>query len=135
MEKEHSMPDIFISKEKFARAIKQLMGRYRVYAPVKNGFRHEFALLQNAAEADLGFSNTFLSPKGLFQPQAERMFEYSAAMTRTPASSRRRKRIFRRVSFWESGRATQKPFNSMTPTSTQKPSKIRGGLGGAKPLP
>ncbi len=73
------MPNIFISKEKFPRAIEQLIGRYGVYAPVKNGLRHEFALLQNAAEADLGFSNTFLSPKGLFQPQAERMFEYSTA--------------------------------------------------------
>jgi hypothetical protein len=30
-------------------------------------------------QADLGFSNTLLSPKGLFHPQAERMFEYSLA--------------------------------------------------------
>jgi len=73
------MPDIRISKENFPGAIKQLMDRYRVFAPVKKGRFHEFALLQNVEQADLGFSNTLLSPKGLFHPQAERMFEYSLA--------------------------------------------------------
>ena len=55
------------------------MGRYQVYAPVKEDRCHGFAPLRNTAEADLGFSNTSLSPKELFHPQAERMFEYSLA--------------------------------------------------------
>ena len=74
------MPDIYIAKGNFVPGvIERLMGRYRVYGPVKNGGCHEFALLGDAAEADLGFQNTRLSPKGLFHPQAERMFEYSLA--------------------------------------------------------
>ena len=74
------MPDIYYTaKENFAGVIERLMGRYRVYAPVKEDRCHGFAPLRSAAEADLGFSNTRLSPKGLFHPQAERMFEYSLA--------------------------------------------------------
>ncbi len=74
------MSDIYYNaKENFTGVIEQLMGRYRVYAPVKEGCGHGFAPLDNAEKADLGFSNTRLSPKGLFHPQAERMFEYSLA--------------------------------------------------------
>ena len=74
------MSEIYIEKGNFVPGvIERLMGRYRVYGPVKNGRFHEFALLKNAAEADLGFQNTRLSPKGIFHPQAERMFEFSLA--------------------------------------------------------
>ena len=73
------MPDICIAKENFPELIERLMGRYRVYAPVERGRYYEFAQIGKAAEADLSFSNTLLSPKGLFHPQAERMFEYSLA--------------------------------------------------------
>ena len=74
------MSDTYITKGNFVPGvIERLMGRYRVYGPVKNGRCHDFALLKNASEADLGFQNTRLSPKGLFHPQAERMFEYSLA--------------------------------------------------------
>jgi hypothetical protein len=133
MEKEHSMPDIRISKENFPGAIKQLMDRYRVFAPVKKGRFHEFALLQNVEQADLGFSNTLLSPKGLFHPQAERMFEYSLA--REDPNAGILKRISRRESFWEYGRATQRLLNSMTPISIQKASRTPGGFKGARQLP
>ncbi len=74
------MYDIYIEKGNFVSGvIERLMGRYRVHGPVKNGRFHEFTLLKNAAEADLGFQNTRLSPKGIFHPQAERMFEFSLA--------------------------------------------------------
>ena len=117
------MSDIYYNaKENFTGVIEQLMGRYRVYAPVKEGCGHGFAPLDNAEKADLGFSNTRLSPKGLFHPQAERMFEYSLAKDDPrPESSKRRKKTSRLKSFLVSGRATQKPLISMTPTSTQKP--------------
>jgi ferredoxin len=73
------MPHIYISKENFPGVIERLMSRYQVYAPVLCGRYHEFAQLKNAAEADMSFRNTLLSPKGIFHPQAERMFEYSLA--------------------------------------------------------
>ncbi|MHC1726410.1 MAG: 4Fe-4S dicluster domain-containing protein [Syntrophobacteraceae bacterium] len=73
------MSDIYIAKGNFPGIIERLMGRYRIFAPVKKGRYHEFTPLTTAAEADLGFKNTRLSPKGLFHPQAERMFEYSLA--------------------------------------------------------
>jgi len=73
------MSDMFITKGNFPGIIEKLMSRYRVFAPVKNGRYHEFAALKQAGEADLDFKNTRLSPKGLFHPQAERMFEYSLA--------------------------------------------------------
>ncbi len=71
------MSDIYISRGKFPEIIGQLMARYRVYAPVLKGEYHEFAEIEKTEEADLGYQNTRLSPKGLFHPHAERMFEYS----------------------------------------------------------
>jgi hypothetical protein len=73
------MSDIYIDKGKFPGVIERLLSRYRVFAPVKKGRYHEFTAIEKAGEADLGFKNTRLSPKGLFHPQAERMFEYSLA--------------------------------------------------------
>jgi ferredoxin len=73
------MSDIYIAKSNFREVIEQLMGRYRVYAPVKSGGFHDFAPLKDPSEADLGFRNSRLSPKGIFHPQAERMFDYSLA--------------------------------------------------------
>ena len=71
--------DIYTEKSNFPRIVEQLIDRYRVYAPVKNVGFHDFARLREPSEADLGFLNTRLSPKGLFHPQAERMFDYSLA--------------------------------------------------------
>jgi ferredoxin len=73
------MSEIYFSKEKLAEILKLLMGSYQVYGPVLRGQYHEFARLETAEEIDLNYQNTRLSPKGLFHPQAERMFEYSLA--------------------------------------------------------
>lgn len=73
------MSEMFIAKGDFPGIIERLMSRYRVYAPVKDGRYYEFAALKEAGAADLGFKNTRMSPKGVFHPQAERMFEYSLA--------------------------------------------------------
>ena len=71
------MSEIYIASDKFPGVVEKLMGRYRVCAPVQQGQFHEFAELKTPGDADLGYSNTKLSPKGLFHPQAERMFTYS----------------------------------------------------------
>ena len=55
------------------------MGQHRVFGPVFQGQYHEFAELKAGDEIDLGYQNTRLSPKGLFHPHSERMFQYSLA--------------------------------------------------------
>jgi sulfhydrogenase subunit beta (sulfur reductase) len=71
------MSDMFIVKEILPAMVEQLMGRHRVFGPVLKGQYHEFAALETAAELDLTFRNTRLSPKALFHPHSERMFHYS----------------------------------------------------------
>lgn len=71
------MPVIYISKEKFPGIVEQLMGRGKVFGPVFKGKYHEFAELKAASDADMKYQNTRLSPKGLFHPEAEKMFTYS----------------------------------------------------------
>ena len=62
------MSDIYIAKWNFPGVIERLMGRYRVYAPVKNGRCHEFAPLKNPSEADLGFQQYPPVTQGAFSP-------------------------------------------------------------------
>ena len=71
------MSELYISKENFPGILERLMADFRVYGPVFTGEYHEFTRLKTAGEADLNYQNTRLSPKGLFHPQAERMFVYS----------------------------------------------------------
>jgi sulfhydrogenase subunit beta (sulfur reductase) len=71
------MMEIYIAKEKFPGFIDQLMGQHRVFGPVFQGQYHEFAELKASDEIDLSYQNTRLSPKGLFHPHSERMFQYS----------------------------------------------------------
>ena len=117
------MSDIYIAKENFPGVIERLMGRYRVYAPVKNGRSHEFAPLENAAEADLGFQQHTPVAQGDFSPAGRTDVRVQPGEGRPAGRNPQRgaKRISRPESFSESGRATQKLFSSMTPTSTPKP--------------
>jgi len=71
------MSEIYIEKDEMPGVIEQLMRRFRVYAPVFQGRYFEFAELEKAADADLSYQNTRLSPKGLFHPHCERMFHFS----------------------------------------------------------
>jgi len=73
------MSELYIAKEKFPDAVRRLMDGSRVYGPVLEGQYHSFAQLKEPEDADLSFQNTRLSPKGLFNPQAERMFRFSLA--------------------------------------------------------
>jgi sulfhydrogenase subunit beta (sulfur reductase) len=71
------MLEVYFQKTKLNDIIEQLTRLLRVYAPVLKGAYHEFSPIQSAGEVDLGFQNTRLSPKGLFHPHSERMFEFS----------------------------------------------------------
>jgi len=73
------MREVYITKEKFPEVVKTLMSQRRVFGPVFQGQYHEFAELTASDELDLGYQNTRLSPKGLFHPHSERMFQFSLA--------------------------------------------------------
>lgn len=73
------MSEIYILKGKFPGFVEGLMGRFQVYGPVLKGESHEFSQIAAAQDVDLSFQNTRMSPKGLFHPQAERMFAFSLA--------------------------------------------------------
>lgn len=76
-EKGQIMSEIYIAKDKFPGVLGQVMGKCRVYGPVFQGQYHEFAQLSKPEDVDLGYRNTRLSPKALFHPQAEKMFDFS----------------------------------------------------------
>jgi len=71
------MSEKIIAKEQFLQALKQLSNQQAVYAPVNEGEFYNYKKLEDGVEPDFTFQNTRLSPKGLIQPQSERMFEYS----------------------------------------------------------
>lgn len=71
------MLETYISKEKLPRMVEQLMGTHRVFGPVLRGQYHQFAPLEESTDLDLAFRNTRLSPKALFHPHSERMFEFT----------------------------------------------------------
>lgn len=73
------MLEVYFQKTKLNEIVERLIRLFRVYAPVLKGAYHEFTQVKSAGEADLGFQNTRLSPKGLFHPHLERMFEFSLA--------------------------------------------------------
>ncbi len=71
------MSEKIIAKEQFLEGLKKLASAQTVYAPVNEGEFHNYRKLEQGVEPDFNFQNTRLSPKGLIQPQSERMFEYS----------------------------------------------------------
>ncbi|MBW1842507.1 MAG: 4Fe-4S dicluster domain-containing protein [Deltaproteobacteria bacterium] len=66
-----------IGKEKFHVFLGGLKADYRLYGPVKKEGAVCFAPLENVEEVDLVSPNSLLSPKELFLPQSEKMFECS----------------------------------------------------------
>ena len=73
------MREVYITKEKFPEAVRKLMNQHRVFGPVSQGQYHELTELKASDEIDLTYQNTRLSPKGLFHPHSERMFQFSLA--------------------------------------------------------
>jgi len=71
------MSEIYLTKQKLPALVTQWMERYRVFGPVFKGQYHDYALLGEATELDLNFQNTRLSPKGLFHPHSEKMFDFT----------------------------------------------------------
>lgn len=57
--------------------IENLGRSYKVYGPVRTGSYDEFRPINRAEEVNWSFTNTRLSPKGLFHPHSEKMFDFS----------------------------------------------------------
>jgi ferredoxin len=66
-----------IDKKDLFGFLDKLKNAYRLYGPARVGETHNFVRVQDASEVDLSFQNSRLSPKSLFLPQSEAMFEYS----------------------------------------------------------
>jgi ferredoxin len=71
------MKAIKIQKAHFSDFLNSLKNVYRLYGPVRKEDIVDFVLIEDVSEIDLSFQNSRLSPKSLFLPQSERMFEYS----------------------------------------------------------
>jgi sulfhydrogenase subunit beta (sulfur reductase) len=76
-----SMVDRLIKKTKLTRLMDQLMGKYRVYAPVRQQDMTNFQEISTADQVDLSFANTTMSPKSIILPQSEAMFEFNLDRT------------------------------------------------------
>jgi ferredoxin len=73
------MKVVKINKEKFSDFLSKLRDSYEIYGPVRQAGVVHFMPIEDASQVDLSFQNSRLSPKSLFLPQSELMFEYSLA--------------------------------------------------------
>ena len=79
------MDQLKIRKGQFSSFVNRLKASYRLYGPVRQGEVVDFVQIEDPIEMDLSFQNSRLSPKSLFLPQSERMFEYSLDPARDDA--------------------------------------------------
>ena len=79
------MNEVKIQKERFANFLNSLTDSYRLYGPVRQADMVNFVPIRDTTDIDLSFQNSRLSPKSLFLPQSERMFEYSLDPARDDA--------------------------------------------------
>ncbi len=70
------MDNVKISKKHFSDFLNGLKGAYRLFGPVRKDDIVDFVLIEDVSDIDLSFQNSRLSPKSLFLPQSERIFEY-----------------------------------------------------------
>jgi len=79
------MKALNIKKQNFSDFLDRLKGSFRLYGPVRQEDIVHFMQIEKPADMDLSFQNSRLSPKSLFLPQSERMFEYSLDTAREDA--------------------------------------------------
>jgi len=75
------MKRLVLTKDELTAWVRRMTEGVKVFAPVAVGDYDEFRLV-DSDQADLirwSYQNTRLSPKGLFHPQAERMFKFSTS--------------------------------------------------------
>lgn len=75
---------VSLDKKKFGSFILELSAEYAVYAPGKAGGKTEFIPVESEDEIDLRTLVTDLSPKGIFFPHSEVLYEYDKKGIRAP---------------------------------------------------
>ncbi|MCD4777223.1 MAG: 4Fe-4S dicluster domain-containing protein [Candidatus Aegiribacteria sp.] len=83
-----------LDKKKFDDFIRELSEEYSVYAPGKAGGKTEFIQINPGDEIELTRPVTDMSPKSIFFPPAEVLFEYDEDGVRTPQTSHRPIAVF-----------------------------------------
>lgn len=65
-----------LAKQDIGKLYEKLIKEYEVYAPVKKGIDVNWSKIEDPKEIIFDFKNSSLSPKNLFFPQTEVMFEF-----------------------------------------------------------
>jgi len=73
-----------IKKTELGKLIDHLSKDYNVFAPVEEGNRSEFKQIGSAFEIDHSLCNSATSPKNIFFPQAEVLFQYDKTGIKVP---------------------------------------------------
>jgi len=68
---------MIIAKNALPGLLDKLVAEYEVYAPVKQGAYSLYKQICNGAEADFGYVNSKIPPKGILFPQSEKLYSYS----------------------------------------------------------
>ncbi|KJR99919.1 MAG: 4Fe-4S ferredoxin [Peptococcaceae bacterium BRH_c4a] len=68
---------MIIAKNALPGLLDKLAAEYEVYAPVKQGAYSLYKQICNGAEADFGYVNSKIPPKGILFPQSEKLYSYS----------------------------------------------------------
>ncbi|MFZ5632436.1 MAG: 4Fe-4S dicluster domain-containing protein [Bacillota bacterium] len=68
---------MIIDKKALPGLLDKLIAEYEVYAPVKQGTYSLFKRITCGGEADFGYANSKIPPKGVLFPQTEKLFSYS----------------------------------------------------------
>ena len=66
-----------LSKKSLPQWVKKL-NSYEVFAPVKNGNKWDFGVIENPEVIDFDYPNTVVSPKKYVFPQREIFFEFDS---------------------------------------------------------
>jgi len=71
------MSSYILQKEKLPKFITELIGKYKVFAPVKDNEVTIFKEIKNSKEINLEYSNSKLPPKNLLFSQTETLFNFT----------------------------------------------------------
>ncbi|MEN8209739.1 MAG: hypothetical protein ABFR50_10875, partial [Candidatus Fermentibacteria bacterium] len=78
------MKMVRLDKQKFEDFIRELSAEYSVYAPGIAGGKTEFIPVRSQQQIDTSRLVTDMSPKGVFFPSSEVLFEYDKNGIRKP---------------------------------------------------
>ncbi len=66
-----------LAKDKFSELVEKFTKEQDVFAPIAQGLEVKWSLIDDSSKILFDFKNTSMSPKGLFFPQTECLFEFN----------------------------------------------------------